>query len=224
MMIRSLVVLLTASVFGGCAESTPSAVPGFLEPHHHVRFQNGYVRVMETRLSPGEETLAHSHPIEAAVIFLTNGRMRIENEDGTSHESQLEANTVSFGAAAKIHRAVNIGAETVRVVSVEILNRPPASAVAGESRESIARPGEILLENDKILMSRFRVAPGKKTHVPNCTALVVVAVTNGSAATLDSTTALRTGDVRWCDQGQIELCGDSDGVFEAIIVGLKPKE
>jgi quercetin dioxygenase-like cupin family protein len=224
MMIRSLAILLTASVFGGCDKSMPSAVPGFLEPHHHVRFENEYVRVMETRLAPGEETLPHSHPIEAAVIFLTDGRMRIEHEDGTSQESSLEANTVAFGAAETVHRAVNIGAETLRVVSIEILTRPPAGFVAGEEHELILRPSDIMLENDKVTMSRFRVAPGGIAHVPNPTAMIVVAVTKGVVVTSDSTTALLTGGVHWCDQGQIELCGDADGVFETIIVSLKPVE
>ncbi len=210
--------LVTVLVLGGCA-TTPQSVPGYVESHHHLIFQNGYVRVMETRLEPGEETLPHSHPIDAAVIFLTDSKIRIRNDDGTIDESTLKRGSVEFGAAAKVHRTSNIGEETARVIVVEIFSQPPASSAA----TAMQTPGEVLLENDKVQIFRARLLPGATMKLPDWTPSVVVAATTGQLATRRSVTTLKSGGAVWCDAKTHELRNAGHAAFELIVVTLKPR-
>ena len=211
-------VLVTVVVLGGCA-TTPTSVPGYVESHHHLLFQNGYVRVMETRLEPGEETLPHSHPIDAAVIFLTDSQVRIRNDDGTIDESTLKRGTVEFGSAAKVHRTSNIGEETARVIVVEIFSQPPASSAA----TAMQTPGEVLLENDRVQIFRARLLPGATIKLPDWTPSVVVAMIPGKLEIGRSVTTLESGSAVWCDAGTQELRNAGHATFELTIVTLKPR-
>lgn len=213
-----LACLAAVVALPACA-ATQSSVPGHTESHHHVRFQNGYVRVMETRLEPGQETLAHSHPIGAAVVFLTPGQLRVRNDDGTIHEASLEPGSVAFGSATPVHRAANIGEETVRVISVEIFSQPPTRS----SMTALPSPGELLLENHKVRLSRIRLSPGEAIHLSGATPSVVVAMNKGTVAFGGSATRLESGQTRWCDAGPLELRNDGEAAFEAIIVTLEPR-
>jgi quercetin dioxygenase-like cupin family protein len=213
-----LSLLVTLLVFAGCA-TTPTSLPGYIESHHHLLYQNGYVRVMETRLEPGQETLAHSHPLDAAIISLTDGQIRIRNDDGTIHDAALERNTVAFGANATVHRTGNIGEKTVRVIAVEIFSQPPTLQTA----TTFPSPGELLLENDRVLMSRIRLSPGDAIHLSGATPSVVVATNRGTLASGHSVRTLESGGAVWCDASERELRNAGHAAFEAIIVTLKPR-
>ncbi len=218
MLLRRPACLIAVLALKACA-TPPTSVPGHLESHHHVRFQNGYVRVMETRLESGEETLPHSHPVDAAVIFLTNGQMRIRNDDGTTRDASVQRDTVTFGTSDIVHRVGNIGEQTVRVITVEIFSQPPSLGSATQ----LPSFGESLLENDKVRMSRIRVLPDEVTGVSGAMPSVIVAGTGGTVISGSIATTLRAGGVQWCDAGALELRNDGEAVFEAFIVMLKPR-
>ena len=210
--------LVTVLVLGGCA-TTPTSVPGHIESHHHLIFQNGYVRVMETRLEPGEETLPHSHPIDAAVIFLTDSKVRVRNDDGSGDETTLQRGTVAFGASGKVHRTSNLSEETARVIVVEIFSQPPALSAS----TAMQTPGELLLENDQVRMFRMHLLPGATVRLPDRTPSVVVATTPGQLATRRSVTTLKSGGAIWCAEKINELRNAGHAAFELIVVALKPR-
>lgn len=209
-----LFVTLTLSA---CA-SHHASLPGSLESHHHVRFQNGYVRVMETRLAPGEETLLHSHPIESAVVFLTDARFRISYDDGAAVEESVKQGDVAFGDSAIVHQTANIGGTTARVVTVEIFSLQPP--VEGAELASI---GETLIENAKARIARIEVGANQAVAFNNSTPVVLIAESRGAADANGSTQSLQLGDAMWCDTGRIELRTAAEAPFHAVVVMLKPR-
>jgi len=214
-----LIAYVVLFSLAGCA-TVPESVPGHAERHHHLRFQNGYVRVMETRLEANEETLPHSHPVDAAVVFLTPGVMRITYDDGTKSESMIEANTVAFGASPIVHRAANVGDETVRVLVTEIFTTPPAQ----DPPQSLPSAGDVLLENDVVRMSRMTIASGDSATLADAPPLVVVAISEGTVESNGKASKLRRGDAIWCDTDLLTLRSFDRAAFEAIFVMLKPRE
>lgn len=190
---------------------------GHAEPHHHILLENGYVRAIETRLDPGEETHFHSHPIDAVVVFLTDSGFRIRNDDGTSTESSVRAGTVVFGSNAIVHRTANTGDDVARTIAVEIFSRPPGRA--GEAAPS----GEVLLENDVAVVSRVIVGHDAPVRLAGSAPSVVVALSRGLVEHDGSVTRLGTGGVVWCDSSIAELKSAGGPGFEAIVVALKPR-
>ncbi len=215
---RGIALLLTTLALAACA-AHHSSLPGSLESHHHLRFQNGYVRVMETRLEPGEETLLHSHPIESAVVFLTDGQFRIIQDDGSAKEESVVAGAVAFGDSAIVHKTANIGRETARVVTVEIFSLQPPDAHA-----QLPDAGETLLENAKARLARVHAARAQPVWFDSPTPTVIVAETAGVVTTVKGATTLKPGDTRWCEPGRIELSASAESPFRAVAVMLKPRE
>lgn len=51
-------------------QSTPSEVPVEKEPHHHLVFENEYVRVFKVEVPPHESTLVHRHSRDYVVVTI----------------------------------------------------------------------------------------------------------------------------------------------------------
>lgn len=213
-----LTFLSSTLALSSCA-APHSSMPGSLESHHHVRFQNGYVRVMETRLAPGEETLLHSHPIESAVVFLTDGRFRITLDDGSVQEESVEQGAVAFGDSAIVHQTANIGKNTVRVVTVEIFSLQPPAV-----NTEIFVIGETLLENAKARLARVEALQDVPVVFETATPVVIVAESAGVVVAQSKETSLKFGDAQWCESGRIELRTNTDSPFQAVVVLLKLRD
>jgi quercetin dioxygenase-like cupin family protein len=103
-------------------ESDP--VPVEQEPHHHVIFENQYVRVLDVVVKPGETTLFHKHSLDNVAVILTGTALRnqIPGQDWT----QRTANDGSVGFAAGtakpyVHRISNAGSTVFHVLDIQIL-------------------------------------------------------------------------------------------------------
>ncbi len=174
---------------------------------------------METRLAPGEETLLHSHPIESAVVFLTDGRFRITLDDGSVQEESVEQGAVAFGDSAIVHQTANIGKNTVRVVTVEIFSLQPPAV-----NTEIFVIGETLLENAKARLARVEALQDVPVVFETATPVVIVAESAGVVVAQSKETSLKFGDAQWCESGRIELRTNTDSPFQAVVVLLKLRD
>ncbi len=174
---------------------------------------------METRLAPGEETLLHSHPIESAVVFLTDAQFRISDDDGASQEESVKKGDVAFGDSAIVHQTANIGATTARVVTVEIFSLQPPVGDA-----ELAPIGEILMENSKVRIARIKVEPHQPLKFDTARPVVIVAESRGVAESNGRQSSLQLGDALWCDPGTIECWSNTESPFHAVVVMLKSRD
>ncbi len=215
---RCFILMLLTLLLTAC-HTHPASVPGHMDPHHHVRFQNGYVRVIETVIRPNEETLDHSHAIEAAAIFLSDGEIRITYDDDSTAEFSLEKGAVAFGDSAIVHRVANTGKETVRVIAVEIFSRPPDRGVP----ESHTTPGEVLLENDKVVISRVLVPRDRSLELSQAGPSVIIPAATGTLDGSVGTRTLRKGQPLWHSPDSPPLSNSGDRTFDGYVVTLKPR-
>jgi hypothetical protein len=94
------------------------------EPHHHVIFENQYVRVLDVVLQPGETTLFHRHSLDNVPVQLSDATMKRQFPGEDWAASPAKEGSVGFIGGTKspyIHRISNTGTTVFHVLDVEIL-------------------------------------------------------------------------------------------------------
>ena len=94
--------------------------------HHRVLLENLSVRVLETRIGPGETVRLHTHQWAAVHYFLEAGDVVRRDEAGAVQvDSRVAGARVHAGQAVwspplGAHTLENVGATPIHVISVEI--------------------------------------------------------------------------------------------------------
>ncbi len=99
-------------------------VPVEQEPHHHIIFENQYVRVLDVVVKPGETTLFHKHSLDNVPVILTNAdnRTQFAGKDWGPTPAKAESGGFIPGAAKPyVHRINNQGSTVFHVIDIEVL-------------------------------------------------------------------------------------------------------
>ena len=94
--------------------------------HHKVLLENDSVRVLETRIRPGERTAVHSHPWPATLYVLSwSDFVRYDPDGKVLLDSRAMATKPQPGAAlwspaVPLHYIVNVGNAELLVIAVEL--------------------------------------------------------------------------------------------------------
>jgi len=100
--------------------------------HHRLLFENGRVRVLDTRISPGETVPLHTHRWPAVHHIMSwsdfvrrdaDGKVLVDTR-GKPAPASLPA--VLWGEALPPHTLENVGTAELHVVSVEVKDATPA--------------------------------------------------------------------------------------------------
>jgi hypothetical protein len=145
------------------AETKDPAVPVSKEPSHHIRFDNGRVRVYDVRVPAGKWTGFHEHTWDNFFVFITPTTEDYEFSDGRKGTREVKAGDVGFSSTATgsyTHRVTPRG-EPLHVVDIEILN----NAKVGSDAASVKRPEffNIVLENLRGRAYDLVLKPGEST-------------------------------------------------------------
>ena len=96
-------------------------------PHHHeVLLENDNVRVLDTRLAPGERTPVHTHQWPGALYVLSWSDFVRYDPDGNvlgdsrSMSSRPPVGTALWSAPLVPHFVRNVGNAELRVIAVEV--------------------------------------------------------------------------------------------------------
>ena len=98
--------------------------------HHTLVFENAHVRVLETRIPPGERTAVHTHCWPATQLVKSASHVVRYNGNGqVIHDSRQAGplapdGTIRWGDPLPPHSLENVGTNMLHVVSVEIKTRP----------------------------------------------------------------------------------------------------
>jgi quercetin dioxygenase-like cupin family protein len=104
-----------------------AAAPG----HHRVIFENEYVRVLDTRVGPGETVPVHTHQWPSVVYTLSTGDFVRYYPDGNvtldSRTAQIQTTPgdVTRLPPLQPHSINNVGDEEIRAISVELKHTRP---------------------------------------------------------------------------------------------------
>jgi hypothetical protein len=94
--------------------------------HHDVLVENQHVRVLNTKLAPGERTPVHEHQWPAALYVLSwsdfvrysqNGEVLV---DSRTLPAQPSAGQALWSAALPPHYVHNIGTSELHIIAVEV--------------------------------------------------------------------------------------------------------
>lgn len=121
---RALCILVLFSVFSLVLVGTATAQdPLKVGPNIYRKLmENERVRMLEVTFAPGDSIGMHSHP-DHAVYAVTGGKLRVTTSDGTTQVADLKAgNPIWFPAV--IHGAKNLGTTTLKLVVVELKEKP----------------------------------------------------------------------------------------------------
>jgi mannose-6-phosphate isomerase-like protein (cupin superfamily) len=96
------------------------------QAHHRLVFENERVRVLDTRIAPGERTPVHTHQWPAVHHVMTWSAFIRRDAKGVvlidSRSSGLSAapGDVLWGEALGPHTLENVGGEPLHILSIEI--------------------------------------------------------------------------------------------------------
>jgi len=111
------------------ASTTPKEpMPANQEPHHHLKYENQYIRVLEVTLEPGESSLFHTHSIDVLYVTLADAVVRAQEQgEDWGPETAFRAGVANFDNASKTpytHHLKNIRKTQLHTINIEFLPGP----------------------------------------------------------------------------------------------------
>lgn len=104
-----LVALIFLATF--CFSQQPAEVPVDQEPHHHLVFENEYVRVFKVEVAPHEATLVHRHARDYVGVMIGDAEVTNAVVGKEPKKWSFKDGDVTFleasGEKSFAHRAVN---------------------------------------------------------------------------------------------------------------------
>ena len=170
--IALLIALVGRSAPAQVQPSEAAAVPVFLEPRHHLVYENALVRVLDVRVAPGETTGYHVHANRHIAVVISGARTweQFSGQAPSAVESVADSiGTVFDNASASLpytHRVGNADTMPFRYVVAQLL--APAEIVS----PALPASSGLLLHRDSLgaRIYRVRLAPGQSTpkhrHAP----------------------------------------------------------
>ena len=140
------------------------SIPAIREPHHDVKLENRYVRVLDVTVPPFDSTLIHIH--ENPYVYVSIGPATLKAQVlGSSDFTDLilKDGEVRFSPVVT-HRVGNIAATPFRNITIQIQGRDdtqPANAPAAAPAK--AKGWSPVVDNDLISVDRLVLDPGEST-------------------------------------------------------------
>jgi quercetin dioxygenase-like cupin family protein len=139
-------------------------VPATREPHHNVKLENRYVRILDVTVPPFDSTLYHIHENPYVYVSIGAATLKAQVEGAnTITDLILKDGEVRYSAAVT-HRVGNIGAADFRNITVQIQGRdetPPASG--RQAGPEAATGAAAVLDNPLVRVDRVILEAGQST-------------------------------------------------------------
>ena len=179
-------------------------VPATREPHHTVKLDNQYVRVLDVTVPPFDGTLYHIH--ENPYVYVSIGAATLKAQVEGANEIVdliLKDGEVRYSPVVT-HRVGNVGATPFRNITIQIQGRDDTPSVDAPSTAPTRAPGaSVAFENELVRVDRLLLTPGQSTAIhahPRSHLLVAV---HGGSVKMDAqgypmvTRAMKPGDFDW---------------------------
>ncbi|VEU33576.1 unnamed protein product [Pseudo-nitzschia multistriata] len=198
------------------------------EPHHRPILSNGFVRVLEARIPPGDTTVAHRHSRPSLYIFLSEHGADLENHVLGSPgpvADRVGFGEVRYGAHSEtdplVHKLANQGSSPSEMVCLdaEVLSAAPVvrSEPLAEARH------ELVASHPGCRVYRLVLRPGESAEVGYPFFSLGVVMKGSTARTaiggVSWEEARRTGRAEWKAPSAGErLSNTGDTVYEQYVV------
>lgn len=180
--------------------SAPASISIKEEYHHHLVFENSYVRIYFVEIPAHESTLLHRHDFPY-ISIPPGGADAVEPPSGAAQQPAMRGPRVGYMAGGFSHAVNNPSDRPLRNVAIELL-RPQgtvrnrcAEAVRGQPHEDCVMPPPSsagatshypVFESDEILVEYWDLAPNVTTPPWDDRLDLLVAGLTGVSITADS--------------------------------------
>lgn len=173
------------------------------EPMHRNVFENGYLRVLDVHVLPGDTSLFHKHETPSVFIVLNPVKTGSEViiESGTS-KALLKDSVItfeSFEKSPRIHRVWNEDTIEFHVMDVEVFNKKRLNITPA------VKPPAFKLVFDEATLRGYRLSlsSGIKITLPASYPYLVVCLDNAANKVMVNNKSFgRKGDYLFIDPGQ----------------------
>jgi quercetin dioxygenase-like cupin family protein len=181
------------------------------EAHHHLAFENEYVRVFKVEVAAHDSTLMHRHRHD--YIFVTVGSSDVSNEvEGKPPvELKLQDGDTHFLSGNFAHIARNLAPTPFRNVTIELLKNDKAAGAKWDEERGLqvlhGGTQEILFVKDGARVSEVELQPGgmMPSHHHNGPHLVVAITDLDLRSEIEgrgpAAAQLKSGDAKWMPGG-----------------------
>lgn len=157
--------ILSCALLAQGGATPPYQVPAFREPHHFVKLDNDYVRVLDVTVPAYDGTLYHIH--ENPYFWISIGPATLRGQTlGSPDLTVIEKKDAEVSwSAAVTHRVGNIVQTPFRNITVQIQKRDDVSP--GTAFMAAPRPSGYQatppLDNELVRIERLVLEPGQST-------------------------------------------------------------
>ena len=205
---RSLILLIAALLFfagysfGQLSIDTSKVIQVREEPRHHDVLDNGWVRILDVHLAPGDTSLFHKHSTPSIFLVLGNTRTGSQTIIEPRHRTFSTEGLwyEDFTDTPRIHRVWNEDKIPFHTIDIELPHKPTGKAAA-----IVSDPAFTLLFDEKPARGyRVTVGPGNSVELPaRPTPIVVVGlVGQASLAVVNNKPFRSKGDYLFLPAGQ----------------------
>jgi hypothetical protein len=157
--------LLTGRILAQGGVTPEMQVPAIREPHHFVKLDNKYARVLDVTVEPFSGTLYHIH--ENPYFWIAIGAATLRGQTlGAKEIINIEPVDAEVRySPALTHRVGNIAATPFRNITVQIQSRDDVST--STSHQATPKPAgyqaKPVLDNELVHIERLILEPGQST-------------------------------------------------------------
>jgi beta-alanine degradation protein BauB len=198
-----------------------------------VKVDNDAVRILKVVDTPHKLSALHRHAMNRVMIYLDDGDITMNYEDGRKEEQHWKAGQVAWSPAGAMHTSENVGSAPLRIVEIELkkpapmvqpVRKPELNPLAIDPAHYI-----LLFENDQVRVFRSWREPGgaepTHEHTGVGRALVLLTDLDSKLKLADGSTIVQhgsPGDVIWSD-GPVTHSAVNIGTnrLEVIVVEVK---
>ena len=159
------IMALTCALMAQGAVTPEMTVPAIREPHHFVKLDNKYVRVLDVTVEPFSGTLYHIH--ENPYFWISIGAATLRGQTlGAKEIINIEPGDAEVRySPALTHRVGNIAATPFRNITVQLQARDDASpaGAALASPKPAGYQSTPALDNELVRVERLILEPGQST-------------------------------------------------------------
>jgi hypothetical protein len=196
---------LTCGVTAQGVTTPEFQIPAIREPHHFVKLDNEYARVLDVTVPPHDSTLFHIHENPYFWISIGSARLRGLTIGATDFVVIEPADAEVRYSPVVTHRVGNVATTTFRNITVQIQGRDDVSP-AGSFRATPRPTGyqaKPALDNDLVYIERLILEPGQSTGrytLPRSGILIAAhdgAISIERQGSAPQRTEMKAGDFEW---------------------------
>ena len=130
----------------------------------NVKIDSPQARVLVVAEQPHHPSALHEHPMNRVMIYLDSGQMIRSTPDGKTQKLEFHAGEVRWSPAEGQHKTEYIAGQPVRIVEIELKNKPqlPSAMPAIDPLQADPKHYSLEFENDQVRVLRVRFGPREK--------------------------------------------------------------